>query len=266
MRTTNTTPKNKSRIRSAYQLIRGRNINILFTEILKRFNSESFSFGLRRDLYKSFNAPSAKIQFQIRPLKIGDDSELFDQINPDIVDPRLILYQKGIIEANIPTCYVAVTTNSKSCYMQWLIGIEHNEQIQSHFKGSFPVLKELEALLEGAYTNPRYRGLGIMPEAMSRIAEKAHLINARWVITFVDVTNIPSLKGCKRAGFEPYLLRVDRWFMFCRTITFHPLSETMVKDIYENIDNNNDVKRVRKGLRPIFNHTAKSPKAAVEPF
>ena len=41
---------------------------------------------------------------------------------------------------------------------------------------------------------------------MAQIAERGTDLGARWVITFVTVDNIPSLKGCQRAGFVPYLL------------------------------------------------------------
>ena len=70
----------------------------------------------------------------------------------------------------------------------------------------FPQLAANEALLEGAYTPASHRGLGIMPAAMSLIAEKAETIGARYVITFVAQNNVPSLKGCQRCGFAPDLL------------------------------------------------------------
>ena len=41
---------------------------------------------------------------------------------------------------------------------------------------------------------------------MALIAERGGDIGAREVITFVNLENIPSLKGCQRAGFHPDLL------------------------------------------------------------
>jgi hypothetical protein len=48
-------------------------------------------------------------------------------------------------------------------------------------------------------------------------------LGARWVITFVTTDNEPSLKGCHRAGFCPYVLRRERWLLFRRRLSFEPL-------------------------------------------
>ena len=67
---------------------------------------------------------------------------------------------------------------------------------------------------ENAYTPPAYRGLGVMPAAMARIAERASDFGARKVMTFVATDNIASLKGCQRAGFHPHLLHQRARFGF----------------------------------------------------
>jgi RimJ/RimL family protein N-acetyltransferase len=84
-----------------------------------------------------------------------------------------------------------------------------NERIQSFFKGRFPLLEADEALLENAYTPPAYRGKGVMSSAMARIAELATDRGVRHVMTFIHQDNVPSLKGCAKAGFRPYLMRKD---------------------------------------------------------
>lgn len=222
-----------SKLYNAYQLIRKGYFKIFLKELKKRIFSRSVSIGLQRDLENEFQAPPAKIKIQIRPLEKEDVAELLDSTTDPPPNPRIIAHQKSMVNANIPTCYVAATTNNKPCYMQWLIGYDDNDKLEENFGDVFPPLKKSEALLEGAYSNPAYRGLRIMPMAMALIAEKASEINARWVNTFVDITNIPSLKGCQRAGFSPYLMRKDRWFLFHRTVTFHPISESMIEIFYE---------------------------------
>ena len=89
------------------------------------------------------------------------------------------------------------------CYIEWLIGSTDNHLVRV---GGFPELEADEALLENAYTPAKYRGQGIMSEAMALIAERGREMGARFVLTFVEKDNIPSLKGCQRAGFFPYLL------------------------------------------------------------
>lgn len=225
-----------SKIQHAYQLIQKGYFIVLIQEIKKQFYSHSISIGLQRDLSNEFKAPSAKIEIQIRPLKKEDVPKLLNPESTESLNPRIIANQQSMADANIPTCYVAVTEHDKPCYMQWLIGYKDNPVIKNYFKGIFPALKASEALLEGAYSNPDYRGLRIMPMAMSLIAEKASEINARWVNTFVDATNIPSLKGCQRSGFKPYLIRKDRWLLFQLTSTFHPVTESMKQYFYEVTD------------------------------
>lgn len=198
---------------------------MLFKEFKQRVYSESSSFGLLRDISEPFKANPAKIKILVRPLCEDDINLILKEPETGTVNPRVLAHQRAIIKANIPTCYVATTIQDKPCYMQWLIGYTHNEKVRCHFKGIFPKIKARVALLEGAYASPDFRGLRIMPEAMVLIAEKAALINARWVITFVDTKNIASLKGCHRAGFKPYALRKEKWFLFRQTVSFHPLPE-----------------------------------------
>jgi hypothetical protein len=45
----------------------------------------------------------------------------------------------------------------------------------------------------------------------------------RWVITFVDETSVPSLKGCAKAGFVPYVRRLESFRLFRRSIRFVPI-------------------------------------------
>jgi hypothetical protein len=89
-----------------------------------------------------------------------------------------------------------------------LIGPNYNEKIQYFFGANyFPILREDEALLEGAYTPSRYRGQGVMAAAMARIAEHAAGLDCCYVVTFVGCDNVASLLGCKKAGFSPYAYR-----------------------------------------------------------
>src|SRR5258708_31525036 len=59
--------------------------------------------------------------------------------------------------------------------------------------------------------------------AMAQIAERARPLGVRWVITFVDETSVPSLKGCAKAGFVPYVRRLESFRLFRRRISFVPI-------------------------------------------
>lgn len=192
-----------------------------------RWKSELRSFGLRRDLDVPFAAPEATIPITVRPIEERDIPRILNVDEPDISaegrEERMTRLQ--MLDAGLAMCYVAVTGEDEPCYMQWLIGPEQNEKVQTYFKGIFPWLEAREALLEGAFTPEAFRGKRIMPCAMAQIAERAVEIGARWVVTFVTHDNIPSLKGCQRSGFVPYLTREERWSAFRHQVTFTPLPD-----------------------------------------
>ncbi len=193
----------------------------------RQLYSKSVSIGLRRDLNTAFEAPPAKIPVTIRRLEDADIPKLFDMNAPDITRRSAYLLKKRqrFLRENLPTCYVAVTEDNEPCFMQWLIAPTENDKIQAYFDGLYPPLKPNEALLEYGYTLDAYQRKGIMPYGLARIAEKAQDFGARWVMTYVEHQNIPSLKGCKRAGFVPYLELTRTRVLFWQQITHTPLPE-----------------------------------------
>lgn len=192
--------------------IRRGNFKHLLSVLFKRIYCENHAYGFKRDLSIPFKDPEAKISIHIREL-IPEDLDAFNDN----------LTNHGLFQQEIKTPYVAIDDHGTPCYYQWLMGPGYNKEIKRFWKGSFPELSANEALLENAFTTPNFRGLRIMPAAMSRIAKKALSLQLRYVITFVEVDNIPSLKGCRRAGFEPYILRTEKWLFFHKTVTYSPI-------------------------------------------
>jgi len=142
-----------------------------------------------------------------------------------------IAARQAYIRENIPTCYVAIDQHKNTpCFAQWLMDSRQNDKIQRFFNGRFPILHSDEALLENAYTPLEYRGKGIMPAAMAMIAEHALEMGCRHIITFVAQENVPSLKGCTKAGFTPYFARHDTRILFhlIKRRHFFPLPESFV--------------------------------------
>ncbi|WP_296314869.1 GNAT family N-acetyltransferase [Winogradskyella sp. UBA3174] len=205
-----------------FDLIKKGELKFLINGILKRIISKNESFGLKRDLNVVFQNPDALIDITIRPFRDGDQ----DYFTMD-------LQNDGLVEKKIPTCFVATNTEDIPCYRQWLLGPKQNNKIQEFWGKAFPVLNKDEALIESVFAIPTFRGNRIMPAAMARIAEKGKDLGIRWVIVFVGTDNIPSLKGCQRSGFYPYVLRTDKWFMFKKTIAFTDISKELM-DTYSN--------------------------------
>ncbi len=205
--------------------MRSGQVRVVADELRRRLWSDWTHYGLSRDLDVPFLAPDAKIPLEIRTLREGDLPKLLG-MDADYVSargPYVRMHRLNFVGESIGTCYVAATNGDEPCYMQWLMHASENDDIKRYFKGIFPVLGQDEALLEYAFTREDYQGQGIMPAAMARIAEKAQDHGARHVITFVDHHNVPALKGCQRAGFRPYLIRVDRWRLFRRSVRFRRL-------------------------------------------
>lgn len=174
----------------------------------------SLNYGLRRDLDVPIEHPSAKIPISIRPMRTED----LDVLLPD--DPALppqermeANWRRGFAEKVGTGGFVAVDErNGSPAYVQWLLRPAQNDLI-ARLK-TFPLLKDDEALLENAYTPPSHRGLGIMSAAMAQIAERASEFGARYVMTFVGRDNVASLKGCRRAGFDPDMVHIRHDSLF----------------------------------------------------
>lgn len=207
-----------------FDLIKKGEIKFIIDGIAKRIISKNEVFGLRRDLNLGFQNPDALIDIVIRPFR-DEDQDSF----------AMDLQNDGLVEKKIPNCYVAVNTEDVPCYRQWLMGPKQNVKIKEFWGKAFPVLKEDEALLEGGFTIPAFRGKGIMPAAISRIVDKRDDLEIRWVITFVGIENIPSLKGCQRSGFYPYIIRKEKWLMFKQTVVFENITKELMDTYTKNI-------------------------------
>jgi hypothetical protein len=176
-------------------------------EFCGRVYSDRQSYLLRRDNSLVFSPPRAKIPIIVRPLRPEDI--------PTVARERPI--RLSAMESGLSTCYLATTSDGEICYMQWLIDSSQNELIAREFSGLCPPLGSDEMLLEWAYTFMKFRGLGIMADAMSQISEKGAAAGARWLYTYVALDNIASLRGCRSAGYRPYQIRTERWRLFKHT-------------------------------------------------
>ncbi|WP_299116094.1 GNAT family N-acetyltransferase [uncultured Winogradskyella sp.] len=214
----------KSTLLRILNLIKKGELRFMVKGITKRILSKTEAFGLKRDLTIEFEVPNAQIDLLIRSYKASDEMHFVADLQND-----------GLMEADIPTCYVATNTEDAPCYRQWLMGSEQNESIKAFWGQSFPELKVDEALVESVFTIPAYRRKGIMPAALDRISQKANGLGLRYVILFVELNNLPSLKGCHRSGFSPYVLRTERWFLFRRTIKFESVPKALMAAYLEDV-------------------------------
>ena len=213
------------RARDGWGLVREGNGGAVADAIRTRLASETLAIGLRRDLTLLHPAPPAAMPLVVRPLRPDDDLGFLDAAAGLPVEAaRARAAQRRLVAAKLPTCWIALAPDGRPCYMQWLILPRDNARIRARWGDLFPALRADEALLEGAYTAESARGQGIMAHAMARIAAEASCLGARWVVTFVGADNAASLKGCRKAGFTPYLERRESWRLFRRRVRCTPLS------------------------------------------
>lgn len=196
----------------------------------KRAYSTSHSYGLKRDLTLPHETPVAKIPISVRAMVETDVEHILDTHADVDSAERWERQTRGrLLEEGIGSPYVAVNEDDEPCYVQWLFSADDNDAVQWFFHGIFPELGPDEALLEGAFTPVKHQGKRIMSAGMSMIAEKAADLGACYVVTFVGIDNIASLKGCERAGFLPYVDRVEKRFAGRRRMEFQEMDPAGVE-------------------------------------
>ena len=131
--------------------------------------------------------------------------------------------------SQIQTCYVATTKEGNPCFRCWLIDYSQNKNINSIWKNTYPHLNEDELLLENAVTIPKFRGMGIHPNAMFQVAKKGKIFGAKFALSFVSISNISSLKSFHYAGFQPYSLRREKWLFFRKSVTFEEIPNEIIE-------------------------------------
>ncbi|MFC5141943.1 GNAT family N-acetyltransferase [Actinomycetospora rhizophila] len=199
--------------------------------VAKHVSSTTPAYGLKRDLQAPHETPAAKIPISVRPLVEADVEHILDlHADVDSAERWERQTRTRLLERGIGRPYVAVDDEDDPCYVQWLFRPDENDEVQDFFHGLFPVLGRDEALLEGAFTPVRHQGQRIMSAGMSMIADKAADIGARYVVTFVGINNIASLKGCERAGFLPYVNRYEKRLVGRLRVEFHRMSAAEVED------------------------------------
>jgi hypothetical protein len=157
----------------AYLLSRG-HVSVVSRKLRRWLFSDTSYWGLIRDLTQPFDTRPAKIPLALHPIEDGDIAKLLNLDEGAITGQEA--YERWdrlhLLNADFGTCYAAVAGHNNPCYMQWLFGPAQNDRIQAYFRGVFPLLTPDEVLLEKAFAHESYRGLGIMPFAMSQIAEE----------------------------------------------------------------------------------------------
>jgi hypothetical protein len=194
---------------------------------LHRFWSSNLSFGLSADLARSVEVRKARVPVRMEVADPGSftgfDDELQSLSGSDALE---VVQRKPFCTAGVRTLYVALDDSGSPMFAQWLVRKDDQEAFHRVTNGFFPQLGEGEALLEGAYTFMSARGQGVMADGMAQLLASARDAGDRKAYTYVDVGNIPSLRGCANVGFEPDHLRVAVRRFGIRKVRRAPVDDT----------------------------------------
>jgi hypothetical protein len=192
--------------------------NVLTKRLINRLYANQTSLILRCDLREPHRGITPKIPLELRLVLEKDLPSIIKE------RPRRL----PILLEKVPTCYLALTKDGQPAYMNWVVFNTDWQRFRSHFTGSlYRELENDECLFEFAYTFEKFRGLGVMSAALTMIIrrvveERPHL---RWGYTYILDDNIPSLKGCRNAGFRPYMQRRGYWRAMHLKEVFCPLDQ-----------------------------------------
>ncbi len=206
-------------------ILKGR-FPLIFSEIRKRLHSDIVYYILRRDLTLPLPQPKTNMSLTLRPIQGEDIPKLLSLEAPDLKDSEFLerINLLRILKSDVQSCYVVVTDDGIPCSMAWLILPAENDKIRHFFKGKVLPLAPDEALFEGVFTLEKYRKFGIQHWRRSQFFEKGFQMGAKWAVTYVLNSNIPSLKSVKKDGYEPYIVKKEKWRFFWRKFTFTKLS------------------------------------------
>lgn len=211
-------------LRKLAWLLRTRSFRVLARLLERWLWSDVTAYGLQRQLDEPIPARRPRIPVTIRPLRPGEEGE-FTRIPGATPDDTLVrVNARHLLESGLETCYVGVTAEGEPCYMQYLVLPEANDRLEAAFGGLIPPLGDGDALLEFAFTVERYRAAGIMPLAVRELGLRAGRDGARRLVTYIPEWNPHVLRFFRRIGFEPFVIRRERYRLLRRRIWFEELS------------------------------------------
>jgi len=209
----------KSRIAFINKLITDGKFKFIWDALIRRINSEQLAFGFKRDLSVEHPKPRVLIDISTRVFSEDDASYFIDNS-----------FDTFIYQFQTCYCYVATTKDNIPCSRLWLIDASQNKKLKTVWGDYFPQLKEHEVLLENVFTLPSYRGMGVMSSIIDQISEKSKVQGAKYAITFGSVNNTNTARSLNYAGFQPYILRKVKWFMFNKSISYQEIPNHLMTD------------------------------------
>jgi Acetyltransferase (GNAT) family len=193
-------------------------LRLFLKEFLRRLYSNEQVYGFHTDLTRDFQPYQAEIPIIIREFSEKDIPHLLDpgRAGIDETEFRHVIISRWLIEAHLPTCYVAVAQDGTPCCMCWLVRPEDNHRLQACFGEGYYRLKQGEVLLENILTHPNFRRKSLMKHVLVALRRKAVEMGAQRSVGFISKDNLPSIAGARATGSKPFTLQTTRWRLFRR--------------------------------------------------
>lgn len=224
-------------LRRALWLLRKGHLRALLRRARRLVWDNASALGLAYDLGAPVTARVPRVEVEVRPIEDAD-APIFTTLSPagsPRVEALTRTSARHLIESGLQTCYVGVTDEGP-VYMQFLVTADQNERLQAVFAGLFPPLAEDEALLEFAFTLQEHRARPVMPAVMLRLIEIAAEQGLRRVVTYVHVNNPSFMRFFMRLGFVPFVVRLERWRLFRRSVEFEEVEPRVAERLVEGQD------------------------------
>jgi hypothetical protein len=187
---------------------------------LRQFGRQIYSkatfWGLEKRLDATKIDVASGLEYHLRPASEDDIEEMLKRTDEEGRDSvHDLLQRKWFYDCGFHDCYVGRTADGGDlCYIQWLVSRKDESALNKGFQGRLPNLKEDEILVENAFTFKRYRGNGVYPSALVRLAEISRGKGFKRMLVYVKKDNIASLRGCEKAGFEVFERVPEVKFLF----------------------------------------------------
>jgi GNAT superfamily N-acetyltransferase len=210
-------------LRKLVWLLRARSFRVLARLLQRWLWSDVTAWGLERGLEDPIAARRPRVPVAIRPIRPWEEGAFTRTPGATQEDTLVRVNARHLLQSDLETCYVGVMPDGELCYMQYLVLPGANDRLEAAFGGLIPPLGTGDALLEFAFTVERHRAAGIMPFAVRALAEEADRAGAQRLVTYIPDWNPHVLRFFRRIGFEPFVIRRERYRLLRRRITFENL-------------------------------------------
>ncbi|MCK4818681.1 hypothetical protein KA005_23115 [bacterium] len=145
----------------------------------------------------------SRFNYALRLAQKSEFEDLIENLPEFELDARKeIISRVFFYQAGFKHCYLANSETGKLAYMQWLIYPDENEIIAKNFRYRFYPLKPNQVMLENAFTFPKFRGLGLLPNISAELLTIARNQGYKNAIVYIKKNQIASMNEFMKLNFK----------------------------------------------------------------